>query len=222
MNRPAVVSAAEWQDAREALLRKEKELTHALDRLAAERRRLPMTPLTKPYLFTAPDGTTTTLTGLFDGKRQLVIYHFMREPDDPHVCGGCSTFTDNLADHTAEHLAARDTRLILVSRAPQDEIEPLRRRMGWTVPWYSSFGSDFSDDLGLGGMFGLSVLLRDGDDVFRTYFTSGRGVDRLRLDFNLLDLTPYGRQEAWEDSPDGWPQTPTMQWLRPHDEYGSN
>jgi predicted dithiol-disulfide oxidoreductase (DUF899 family) len=90
--------------------------------------------------------------------------------------------------------------------------------MGWTVPWYSS-GQAFYDELGLGGGFGLSVFLRDGDEVFRTYFTSGRGVDRLRMDFNLLDLTPYGRQERWEDSPEGWPQTPTMAWLRLRDEY---
>jgi predicted dithiol-disulfide oxidoreductase (DUF899 family) len=220
MTRPAVVSQEEWQEARDALLVKEKELTHALDRLAAERRRMPMTQLTKPYRFTAPDGVEVGLTDLFEGRRQLVIYHFMLEPGDPHLCGGCSTFTDNLAEHTSAHLAARDTRLILMARGPQAEIEPVRRRMGWTVPWYSSYGSDFNDDLGLGGMFGLSVLLREGGEVFRTYFTSGRGVDRLRLDFNLLDLTPYGRQEAWEDSPAGWPQTPTMQWLRLHDEYG--
>lgn len=221
MNRPAVVSAEQWQAARDALLVKEKELTRALDRLAAQRRRLPMTRLDKPYRFVAPDGVTVGLTDLFDGRRQLVIYHFMLEPGQQHLCGGCSTFTDNLAEHTQAHLGARDTRLILMARAPQEAIEPVRRRMGWTVPWYSSHGSDFNDDLGLGGGFGLSVLLRDGDEVFRTYFTNGRGVDRLRLDFNLLDLTPYGRQETWEDSPAGWPQTPTMRWLRLHDEYGN-
>ncbi|GAA3388680.1 DUF899 domain-containing protein [Cryptosporangium minutisporangium] len=219
MNRPPVVSLAEWQEARDSLLTKEKELTHALDRLAAERRRLPMTRLDKPYRFTAPDGAEVGLVDLFDGCRQLVIYHFMLEPGEQHLCEGCSTFTDNLAEHTASHLRARDTRLILMSRAAQDQIRSVQQRMTWTVPWYSSYGSDFNDDIGLDGGFGLSVLLRDGDEVFRTYFTRGRGVDRLRLDFNLLDLTPYGRQEAWEDSPAGWPQTPTMQWLRLHDEY---
>jgi predicted dithiol-disulfide oxidoreductase (DUF899 family) len=218
MHRPQVVSPQEWQTARDALLVKEKELTHALDELAAQRRRLPMVALGKPYRFTAPDGAEVGLTDLFDGRRQLVIYHFMLEPGQDWLCAGCSTFTDNLAEHSQAHLGARDTRLILMARAPQEEIEPVRHRMGWTVPWYSSHGSDFHDDLRVEG-FALSVLLRDGDEVFRTYATTGRGVDRLRLDFNLLDLTPYGRQEAWEDSPDGWPQTPTMQWLRPHDEY---
>ncbi|CAO5227602.1 DUF899 domain-containing protein [Frankia sp. AgKG'84/4] len=217
MNRPPVVSPDEWQAARDELLTQEKELTHALDALAARRRRLPMVQLTKDYRFTAPDGVGVGLPDLFDGHRQLVIYHRMLEPGQDHYCVGCSSFTDNLADQF--HLNARDTRLILVSRAPLAEIEVLRRRMGWTVPWYSSFGGDFNDDLGLGGGFGLSILLRDGTDVFRTYFTNGRGVDRLRLDFNLLDLTPYGRQEQWEDSPDGWPQDPTMSWLRHHDEY---
>jgi predicted dithiol-disulfide oxidoreductase (DUF899 family) len=98
------------------------------------------------------------------------------------------------------------------------EIEALRARFGWSVRWYSSYGTSFNDDMGLTS-FGLSVRLRDGDEVFRGYFTTARGVDRLRLDFNLLDLTPYGRQEQWEDSPEGWPQDPTMSWLRPHDEY---
>ncbi|SHN47631.1 DUF899 domain-containing protein [Cryptosporangium aurantiacum] len=219
MNRPPVVSPQEWQEARDALLVKEKELTHALDRLAAERRRLPMTRLDKPYRFVAPDGEEVGLTDLFGGQRQLVIYHFMLEPGSDHLCDGCSSFTDNLAEHASPHLKARNTRLILMSRAPQAEITPVRQRMSWTAPWYSSHPSDFNDDLGLDGGFGLSVLLRDGDEVFRTYFTRGRGVDRLRLDFNLLDLTPYGRQEAWEDSPAGWPQTPTMQWLRHRDEY---
>jgi predicted dithiol-disulfide oxidoreductase (DUF899 family) len=221
MNRPKVVSPEKWQTARDALLVKEKELTHALDALAAERRRLPMVRLDKPYTFIAPDGAEVSFTGLFDGKRQLVVYHFMLEPGQDWLCSGCSTFTDNLAEHAQAHLGARDTRLILVARAPQDEIEPIRKRMGWPIPWYSSYGSDFNDDMGLQGLFGLSVFLRDGDEVFRTYFTTARGVDRLRVDFNLLDLTPYGRQEEWEDSPKGWPKTPTMQWLRPHDEYAS-
>jgi predicted dithiol-disulfide oxidoreductase (DUF899 family) len=134
------------------------------------------------------------------------------------ICGGCATFTDNLDNQSQPHLNARNTRLILMARAPQPEIEVLRKRFGWSVPWYSSYGTSFNDDMGLTA-FGLSVLLRDGDEVFRSYFTTGRGVDRLRLDFNLLDLTPYGRQEQWEDSPEGWPRDSTMAWLRLRDEY---
>jgi predicted dithiol-disulfide oxidoreductase (DUF899 family) len=219
MNRPVVVSPQEWQAARGALLAREKELTHALDALAAERRRLPMVALdTGRYEFTAPDGSPATLTDLFDGRRQLLVYHFMLEPGQDWVCGGCSTLTDNFDNQAQPHLSARSTRLILMARTPQSEIEVLRQRMGWQLPWYSSFGTTFNDDMGLTS-FGLSVLLRDGDEVFRTYFTTARGVDRLRVDFNLLDLTPYGRQEEWEDSPAGWPQDPTMSWLRPHDEY---
>jgi len=217
MNRPPVVSAPEWQAARDALLVREKELTRELDALAAARRRLPMVALDPGHVFTAPDGAEVGLAGLFDGRRQLVVYHHMLSPGQDHVCGGCASFTDNLADQS--HLNARDTRLILMSPAPQSEIDVPRRRFGWTVPWYSAAGNDFYAEIGLGGGFGLSVLLRDGDEVFRTYFTSGRGVDRLRLDFNLLDLTPYGRQEEWEDSPAGWPQDPTMSWLLPRDEY---
>ena len=218
MNRPAVVSEQEWQAAREALLVREKELTHELDALAAQRRRMPMTQLDAgKYRFTGPDGETD-LAGLFDGRRQLIIYHFMLEPGQQGLCGGCCTFTDNLG-YGQWHLNARDTRLIVMARAPREEMEPVWQRFGWTVPFYSSYGSEFNDDLGLRGRFGLSVLLRDGDEVFRTYFTTSRGVDRLRLDFSLLDLTPYGRQEQWEDSPHGWPQTPTMRWLRLHDEY---
>jgi predicted dithiol-disulfide oxidoreductase (DUF899 family) len=170
------------------------------------------------YEFTGPDGSAVSLTDLFDGHRQLVIYHVMLEPGQDWICGGCSTLTDNFDNQSQAHLNARSTRLILMARAPQPEIDVLRRRFGWQVPWYSSYGSRFNDDLGLTS-FGLSVLLRDGDEVFRTYFTTSRGVDRLRLDFSLLDLTPYGRQEGWEDSPEGWPQDPTMRWLRLRDEY---
>lgn len=219
MNRPRVVSPQEWQQERDDLLAKEKQYTRALDALAAQRRRLPMVRISEDYAFTAPDGATVGLVDLFAGHRQLVSYHFMLEPGQtPEAfCSGCSSFTDNIANQA--HLNARDTRLILISRAPQPDIEPIRARMGWTVPWYSSHGTTFNDDLDLGTGFGLSVFLRDGDEVFRSYYTTGRGVDRLRLDFNLLDLTPYGRQEQWEDSPEGWPQTPTMQWIQHKDEY---
>jgi predicted dithiol-disulfide oxidoreductase (DUF899 family) len=219
MNRPQIVSAQEWQVARDALLVKEKEYTRALDALAAERRRLPMVRLdTEKYEFTAPDGRPASLIDLFAGQQQLLIYHFMLEPGEDYICGGCATLTDNFDNQAQPHLNARNTRLILMARAPQAEIEVVRERFGWKVPWYSSYGTDFNDDMGL-TYFGLSVLLRDGDEVFRTYYTTARGVDRLRLDFNLLDLTPYGRQEEWEDSPDGWPQDPTMTWLRLRDEY---
>ena len=219
MSLPEVVSEAEWRAAREELLVKEKEATRAFDALAAERRRLPMVRVEKDYELDGPDGKVR-FSDLFEGRRQLIVYHFMFGPgEDP--CTGCSSFTDNIAD--LSHLRARDTAFVLVSRAPYDEIRAFKERMGWTVPWYSSFGSDFNYDFDVtrrgGEIFALSVFLRDGDSVYRSYVTSSRGVDRLRLDFNLLDLTPYGRQEEWEDSPDGWPQTPAYTWWREHDEY---
>jgi predicted dithiol-disulfide oxidoreductase (DUF899 family) len=217
---PKVVSDAEWRAARGELLLKEKEATRALDALAAERRRLPMVAIERDYELEGPDGKVR-LADLFDGRRQLIVYHFMFAPgEDP--CTGCSSFTDNIADLT--HLRERDTSFALISRAPYEEIRAFSERMGWTVPWYSSFGSDFNYDFGVssdrGEGFALSVFLRDGDTVYRSYVTSSRGVDRLRLDFNLLDLTPFGRQEEWEDSPEGWPQTEAYTWWRKHDEYG--
>jgi predicted dithiol-disulfide oxidoreductase (DUF899 family) len=218
MNRPPVVSAAQWQAARDELLVLEKEQTHALDALAAARRRLPMVQLSTGYTFTGPDGSAASLLDLFDDKQQLVVYHFMLEPDSDHICDGCASFTDNLASDQT-HLNARDTKLILMSPARQTEISRVRSRFGWTHPWYSAYGNTFYDDLGLGGGFGLSVLLQDGGEVFRTYYTSARGVDRLRTDHNLLDLTPYGRKEEWEDSPAGWPQEPTWNRVRLRDEY---
>lgn len=217
MNRPEVVTPQQWQAARDELLVKEKELTHALDALAAQRRRLPMVRLSTEHRFVAPDRAEVSLTDLFDGRRQLVVYHFMQKPGQDWICDGCASFTDNLADDQA-HLNARDTRFILMARAPQDELDALRERFGWVHPWYTS-GQDFYDELRLDDAFALTVLLRDGDEVFRTYATTGRGVDRLRTDFNLLDLTPFGRQEQWEDSPQGRPQTETMAWIRLKDEY---
>ncbi|ALG06688.1 DUF899 domain-containing protein [Kibdelosporangium phytohabitans] len=218
MNRPPVVTAEEWQRAREALLVKEKEHTRALDALAAERRRLPMVRLSPDYAFTDQDGRAASLVDLFDGKQQLVVYHFMLEPGSDHICDGCGSFTDNLAQDQT-HLNARDTRLALMSPAPHEQISSVRSRFGWALPWYSAYGNTFYDDLGLGGGFGLSVFLRDGGEVFRSYYTDGRGVDRLRTDHNLLDLTPYGRKEVWEDSPDGWPQEATWSRVRLRDSY---
>ena len=219
MNLPPIVSQSEWQEARDRLLVKEKQATRALDELAAERRRLPMVGIEKQYEFEGPDGTVS-LVDLFEGRRQLVLYSFMFAPGGT-PCTGCSSFVDNIGN--LAHLHARDTSLVLVSRATLPEIARFKLRMGWTVPWYSSFGGDFNYDFGVsteeGETFGLSVFLRDGDDVFRTYFTNARGVDRLRLDFNVLDLTPLGRQEEWEDSPEGWPQGPAYVWWRKHDEY---
>jgi len=217
MNRPQVVSPAEWQAALDRLLVKEKAATRARDALAAERRRLPMVRIEKDYVF--------------EGRRQLILYHFMFGPSHDAGCDGCSMVVDNMC-HPA-HLHARDTSIALVSRAPLDKIERYKQRMGWTLPWYSSFGSDFNVDFGVGPAvprptddqdgesFGLSVFLRDGDEVFRTYFTTRRGVEALGSSWSFLDLTPYGRQETWEDSPPGWPQTPPYEWWRRHDEYQS-
>jgi predicted dithiol-disulfide oxidoreductase (DUF899 family) len=222
---PNVVSQAEWLAASKQLLAKEKKLTREHDQLAAERRRMPVVKIDKPYVFEGPAGKVS-LPDLFEGRRQLIVHHFMFAPDvggwPSAGCSGCSMFVDQIV-HLA-HLHARDTTYALISRAPLSQIRSYQKRMGWTVPWYSSAGSDFNDDFGVttpkGETFGLSVLLRDGDSVFRSYFTTGRGVEAVGSVWTLLDLTPYGRQEEWEDSPEGWPQTPPYQWWRRHDEYG--
>jgi predicted dithiol-disulfide oxidoreductase (DUF899 family) len=218
---PRIVSQDEWLMAHQELLAQEKEATRQQDKLNAERRRLPMVKIEKEYVFEGPDGKASLLD-LFEGRRQLIIYHFMFSPDWDEGCEGCSMVTDNMG-HPA-HLHARDTSRVLVSRAPLAKIEPFKRRMGWIIPWYSSFGSDFNYDFGVttdeGETFGLSVFLRDGDSIFQTYFTNGRGVEHLGSNWSYLDLTPLGRQEDWEDSPDGWPRTPPYEWWRHHDRYG--
>jgi predicted dithiol-disulfide oxidoreductase (DUF899 family) len=221
MNLPQVVSEAEWQAAREKLLAKEKEATRARDALAAERRRQPMVRIDKEYVFEGPDGEATMLD-LFEGRRQLILYHFMFAPGAPGWpeagCDGCSMFVDQVG-HLA-HLHARDTAMALVSQAPMTKIAPYKERMGWTLPWFSLAGNDFNADSGVTTGFGLSVFLRDRENVFRTYFTTGRGVEALGSVWTFLDLTPLGRQEDWEDSPEGYPQTPRYDWWRRHDEYG--
>ncbi|WP_218839227.1 DUF899 domain-containing protein [Evansella halocellulosilytica] len=220
LSHPKVVSQEEWFRARKELLIKEKETRRAQDALAAERRRLPMVEIEKDYVFEGPNGNES-LINLFDGRRQLIVYHFMMEPGSDHRCPGCSFIVDNIG-HLA-HLHARDTTLVLVSRAPLSQITPYKQRMGWNVPWYSSYGSDFNYDFGAtdesGEQGGVSVFYQNNDHVFHTYHTTGRGTDILFGTYNWLDMTPLGRQEDWEDSPEGWRQTPRYEWWRLHDEY---
>ena len=213
MNLPPVVSETEWQAAQETLHADEKEATRARDALAAKRRRLPMVRIDKDYAFDGPDGKVTLLD-LFEDRRQLLLYHFMFGPNQDAGCDGCSMFVDQIG-HLA-HLHARDTSFALVARAPITKLEAYRKRMGWTIPWYSSHESDFNVDFGVGPAtpqqgvyqdgesFGLSVFLRDGEDIYRTYFTTARGVEALGSVWTFLDLTPLGRQEKWEDSAAGY------------------
>jgi predicted dithiol-disulfide oxidoreductase (DUF899 family) len=228
MSPPRVVSPQEWSAALEQLRAKEKQATRARDALAAERRRLPRVRIEKSYAFQGPGGKATLLD-LFEGRRQLLLYHFMFGPSAEAGCDGCSMVADQIV-HLA-HLHARDTSFAMVSRAPIGKIEAYRKRMGWTLPWYSSFGTDFNPDFGVGPesprageyqdgeSFGLSVFIREGDEIQRSYFTKSRGVETLGPVWTLLDLTPLGRQEDWEDSPEGTPQTPPYKWWRRHDEY---
>jgi predicted dithiol-disulfide oxidoreductase (DUF899 family) len=218
MNRPDVVSAEEWQAARDELLIKEKAHMRAGDALAAERRRLPMVRIEKPYEFDGPDGRVP-LSGLFEGRTQLALYNFMLAPGG-EPCPGCSTYTDMLG--FIEHANDRDLTIALASRAPLGEINAVKERMGWRIPWYSSAPGDWNEDHGFtterGEMFGLTLMLRDGDDVFRTWFTDRRGVEGLSA-LALVDMAPYGRQEEWEDSPEGWPQVPAYTMGNYHDSY---
>jgi len=246
---PRVVSRTEWLAARRELLRKEKEFTRLRDQLNAERRRLPMVKIDKDYVFDGSDGNVPLLQ-LFKGYHQLIIYHFMFDPSWHEGCPSCSFLVDNIGHLT--HLYARDTSLVLVSRAPLAKIEAFKRRMGWMVPWYSSFGSDFNYDFQVtldeavapveynyrnkaelvqkgetyftqGEAHGVSVFLRDGDQMFHTYSTYARGTDLLAGTYNYLDLTLLGRQEDWEE-PTGRSNSAFMAWLRHHDRYedGSN
>lgn len=205
MTYPKIVSREEWNAARAALLIKEKEATRARDRLNAERRRLPMVRMDKPYTFEGPQGTVS-LADMFEGRRQLIIYHFMFDPDWTDGCPSCTNLVNNMPSRV-DGILQSNTTLALVSRAPLAKLEDYKARKGWTIPWYSSFGSDFNYDFGVslpdGEIPGVSVFLRNGEDVLHAYFTTGRGADILLGDYNYLDLTPLGRQEAWEDRPEG-------------------
>ena len=219
MNLPPVVSPGEWKAAREELLVKEKELTRARDALAAERRRMPRMAVEKEYRFEGPEGPVS-LEDLFAGRRQLIVYRFFFDPDvkgyPEKGCPGCSFVADQVA-HLA-HLNARDTTLVFASRAPQEEIVRLKQRMGWDIPWYTITDS-FDADFGVDEWHGTNAFLRDGGEIFRTYFVDGRGDEQMGSTWNYLDITALGRQEEWEDSPEGYPQTPPYQWWNRHDEY---
>ncbi len=218
---PDIVTEENWQAAIEKLRVKEKELTRAQDAVNAMRRQLPMVKVEKDYVFESKDGKVSLLD-LFDGRKQLIVYHFMFAPDAEAGCPGCSWVTDAMS-HPA-HLHARDTSIILVSRAPLEKLVRYKKRMGWDLPWVSSFGSDFNYDFNATNDEGenhvASVFLRNGEDIYRTYYTDQRGVEHLGSHWTWLDLTPYGRQEPWEVTPEGWPKG-EMFWDKRHDEYGA-
>lgn len=219
-NTPPTVSSQEWEAARQRLLVKEKEVTHARDELAAERRRMPWQAVEKRYEFDGPKGKVSLLD-LFDGRRQLIVYRAFFEPGvegwPERACVGCSFMADQLAD--VAHLNARDTTLVYASRAPQANIERLKARMDWKMPWYTLTDS-FDADFGVGEWHGTNAFIRNGDKVFRTYFVNSRGDGEMGTTWTYLDITALGRQEDWEDSPPGYPQTKPYDWWRRHDEYG--
>jgi predicted dithiol-disulfide oxidoreductase (DUF899 family) len=204
MAKPEIVAAEDWQQARDELMVAEKEATRALDALAARRRRLPMVKV-GAYEFDAPGGPKS-LVDLFEGRDQLAVYQFMDVGPDG-FCPGCTAFTNNVAD--LDTLADEGVSWATVSNMPLAQIEGYKAQQGWTMPFVSSHGTSFAKDCGVDGGFMLSVFLRDGTDVYRTYNTTSRGVDRLMFLHNILDLSPWGRQQDWEDSPAGWPQHPT-------------
>ena len=240
---PKVASHEEWLVARRQLLEQEKALTRQLDALNVQRRALPMVEVTADYRFTGPEGEVG-LAELFAGRRQLIVYHFMFHRDKGEGCPGCSFLTDNIG-HPA-HLHARDTNLVLVSNAPLAELEAFKKRMGWKLPWYSSFGSRFNYDFHVsidasqapveynyrdqaelarmgqldmvkGELPGASVFLRDGERVFHTYSTYARGLDILMNAHHFLDLTPFGRGEGWDGMANL--EGKGLNWVRLHDQY---
>lgn len=223
MSLPEVVSRDEWLVGRKGLLAEEKELTRRRDALNAERRRLPMVEVTKEYVFHGPDGEARLLD-LFDGRRQLVVGHFMFDPSWEDGCPSCSAGADEVSQGLLNHLHARETTLAYLSRAPLEKIERYKAKKGWTFPWYSSHGSDFNYDFNVTldesvapleynyrpfpaqadweqpmEMPGTSYFLRDGDRVFHTYSTYARGAEQTGGSYYWLDLTALGRQEEWEE-----------------------
>ena len=219
MQKPPVVSQSEWDAARQRLLVKEKEVMHARDALAAERRRMPWLAVDKAYQFEGPEGKVSLLE-LFQGRRQLIVYRAFFEPGvfgwPEHACRGCSLGADQVG-HLA-HLNARATTLVYVSRAPQADIARLKARMGWKMPWYT-LTDGFDKDFGVDEWHGHNAFIRDGDRIFRTYFTNERGDEAMGTVWSYLDITALGRQENWENSPAGYPQSAPYKWWNWHDNY---
>ena len=232
---PPIVSREQWLDARKKLLAHEKALTKQYDRVSAERRRLPMVKIEKNYMFDGPGGEESLLD-LFQGRRQLVIYHFMFDPAWEKGCPGCTSYANAIGDLSM--LDKCDTTFVMVSRASLSKLEACKERQGWPFTWVSSLGSEFNYDFHVtndekvapveynyrnkaeceankvpnaitGEEHGLSVFFRIGEDVFHTYSAYARGTEALTDARALLDVTPYGRQQDFEDSPPDWPQRPT-------------
>lgn len=218
MQTPPIVSADEWEAARLRLLVEEKELTKARDRMAAQRRRMPWVEVEATYRFEGPSGTASLLD-LFEGRQQLILYRAFFEPGvhgwPDHACVGCSMVADQVA-HVA-HLNARNTTLVFASRAPQADIQRVKARMGWEMPWYT-ITDTFDVDFGVDQWHGTNAFIRDGDRVFRTYFVNNRGDEVMGGTWSYLDITALGRQEEWEDSPEGYPQSGPYEWWVWHDE----
>lgn len=210
-----VVDAPQWREAHAAQLAEEKALTRAMDALAAKRRRMPWQKVEREYRFIGPDGLES-LADLFEGRSQLIVYHHMLQADRP-PCPGCSLYGDQVPD--LAHLSARDTSFVMVALAPLAVIEAYRKRMGWTFPFVETtegFGDDFDVPR---GDHGLNVFIRREGAIYRTWLTGRRGMETLGSVWGLLDLTPTGRQENWQDAPDWVEQGPPYQWWRLHDEY---
>ncbi|EYT81462.1 MULTISPECIES: DUF899 domain-containing protein [unclassified Streptomyces] len=210
---PPVVDAAAWRERLEALRAREKAATRELDAIAAERRRLPMVALPE-YTLRGADGPVR-LADVFEGRRQLIVYHHMWFPGEEWQCPGCTGFTSQYT--RLDFLDAYDARFVVVTQGPIGEALAYKRRVGNRMTWYSSADSPFGADMGAppGGGFAVNVFLRDGDTVHRTWHTDGRGTEQLSHTFPLIDLLPYGRQEEWQDSPPGWPRSPAYsRWMR--------
>jgi predicted dithiol-disulfide oxidoreductase (DUF899 family) len=230
VNTPPTVSREEWKQARERLLAKEKEHTRARDALAAQRRRMPWLPVEKDYRFEGPEGELS-FADLFDGRRQLIVYRAFYGPDittyanpdrgdsyPERACAGCSMVADQVSN--LAHLNARDTTLAFASRAPQEHIAALKERHGWQhIPWYT-IRDDWDADFDVDQWHGHNAFVRDGDSIYRTYHVDGRGDEALGTVWSYLDMTALGRQEKWEDSPEGYPQTDPYGWWDYNDAYG--
>lgn len=220
---PPIVSRDVWEAARSELLVQEKALLRMKDALSAQRRRLPMVEITTPYLFEGQGGPVSLLD-LFDGRPQLILQHFMFHPEWEEGCVGCSMMADHVGPLV--HFHARNTSFAMISRAPLEKLLTYRARMGWDLPWYSSHGTTFNQDFRVTvndeEQSSLSAFLRDGDRIFHTWQTFDRGVEPVVTLFDYLDFTPLGRQEAWEESPAGWPQTEPYGWWMRHDAYDTD